>query len=72
MPWDIKRETVFGNIVVVEWYFKCDYKDNMDGFDKGTKAEFDFVMKICDGNSVEGKVIISVGRIMHKGLIIEK
>ena len=55
LPWDIKRETVFGNIVVVEWYFKCDYEDNMDGFDKGTKAEFDFVMKICDLREIQLK-----------------
>lgn len=55
LPWDIKRETVFRNIVVVEWYFKCDYEDNMDGFDKGTKAEFDFVMKICDLREIQLK-----------------
>ena len=55
LQWDIKRVMVAGNTAVVEWYFKCDYEDNMDGFDKGTKAEFDFVMKICDLREIQLK-----------------
>lgn len=33
---------------VVEWYFKCDYEGNVDGFDGVTIAEFNEDMKICD------------------------
>ena len=39
LQWEIKRVIVTGNTVVVEWYFKCDYEGNVDGFDGVTIAE---------------------------------
>ena len=37
-----------GLFYAVEWYFKCDYEGNVDGFDGVTIAEFNEDMKICD------------------------
>lgn len=48
LQWNIKRVIVSENTAVVEWYFKCDYEGNVDGFDGVTIAEFDADMKICD------------------------
>lgn len=53
LQWDIKRVIVSGNIAVVEWYFKCDYEGNVDGFNGVTIAEFNADMKI--GNLKEFK-----------------
>ena len=55
LQWDIKRVMVAGNIAVVEWYFKCDYEGNVDGFDGVTIAEFDEDMKICDLKEFQSK-----------------
>ena len=49
LQWDIKRVMVAGNTAVVEWYFKCDYEGNLDGFDGVTIAEFDADMNIYEG-----------------------
>ncbi len=46
LEWSIKRFIQQNNILVVEWYFKCDYDNNIDGFDGVTIAEFDNQMKI--------------------------
>ena len=48
LQWNIKRVIGSENTAVVEWYFKCDYEGNVDGFDGVTIAEFDADMKICD------------------------
>lgn len=40
----------------MEWYFKCDYDKNIDGFDGVTIADFDGDMKIvklCEFQSKE-------------------
>ena len=55
LQWDIKHVIVSGNIAVVEWYFKCDYEGNVDGFDGVTIAEFDADMKICDLKEFQSK-----------------
>ena len=55
LQWDIKRVIVSGNTVVVEWYFKCDYEGNVDGFDGVTIAEFNEDMKICDLKEFQSK-----------------
>lgn len=39
----------------LEWYFKCDYEGNVDGFDGVTIAEFDANMKICDLKEFQSK-----------------
>lgn len=46
LEWSIKRIIQQNNILVVEWYFKCDYDNNIDGFDGVTIAEFNSQMKI--------------------------
>lgn len=33
MEWNIKQFIHQDNVVAVEWYFKCDYENNVDGFD---------------------------------------
>ena len=55
MQWNIKRALVSGNTAVVEWYFKCDYEGNVDGFDGVTIAEFGADMKICDLKEFQSK-----------------
>ncbi len=37
----IKHVIVFENITIVEWYFKCDYEDDIDIFDGVTISIFD-------------------------------
>lgn len=46
LQWDIKRINCIGNTVVVEWFFKCDYMSNVEGFDGVTVAELGDDMKI--------------------------
>ena len=55
LQWNIKRVIVSENIVVVEWYFKCDYEGNVDGFDGVTIAEFDADMKIFELKEFQSK-----------------
>lgn len=56
LEWRIKRIIQQNNTIVVEWYFKCDYDKNIDGFDGVTIADFDGDMKIvklCEFQSKE-------------------
>ena len=46
---------VSGNTAVVEWFFQCDYEENVDGFDGVTIAEFDAKMKICELKEFQSK-----------------
>lgn len=39
----------------MEWYFKCDYEGNVDGFDGVTIAESDGDMKICGLKEFQSK-----------------
>lgn len=55
MQRDIKRVIISGNTAVVEWYFKCDYAGNEDGFDGVPIAEFDEHMKIYDLKEFQSK-----------------
>lgn len=55
LQWDIKRVVVSGNTAVVEWYFRCDYEGNADGFDGVTIAEIDADMKICSLKEFQSK-----------------
>ena len=55
LQWDVKRVVVSGNTAVVEWYFKCEYEGNVDGFDGVTIAEFDADMKICELKEFQSK-----------------
>lgn len=40
LRWDIKEFMHDGMITVVEWYFECDYDNNLDGFDGVSIIEF--------------------------------
>ncbi len=42
----MKRFVSQGNTTVVEWYFKCDYNNVIDGFDGVSMIDFDGNQKI--------------------------
>lgn len=46
LEWTIKRILQQNQTVIAEWYFKCSYDGNVDGFDGVTIADFDGDMKI--------------------------
>ncbi|WP_312430455.1 nuclear transport factor 2 family protein [Lacrimispora sp.] len=46
LEWSIKRFVPEGNTIVVEWYFKCDYNNVIDGFDGVSMIDFDDHRKI--------------------------
>lgn len=41
LQWDIKNVMESGNTSCVEWYFRCEYDGNTDGFDGVSWVEFD-------------------------------
>lgn len=54
LEWTVKRTMEHENVVVVEWYFKCNYDGVMDGFDGVTIAEFDHdekISRLCEYQS---------------------
>ncbi len=46
LEWSIKRFVSEGNTTVVEWYFKCNYNNVIDGFDGVSMIDFDGNQKI--------------------------
>ena len=46
LEWTIKRTVTHDKTLVAEWYFKCDYEGNIDGFDGVTIADFNDEGKI--------------------------
>ena len=46
LEWTIKRSIEKDNTIVVEWFFKCEFEGNIDGFDGVTIADFDKEGKI--------------------------
>lgn len=55
LQWDIKDVIEQGNKVTVEWYFKCEYEGNTDGFDGVTIAKFDNNRKIYELKEFQSK-----------------
>ena len=55
LQWNIKRVIVSEITVVVEWYFRCNYDSNVDGFNGVTIAEFDADRKIFDLKEFQSK-----------------
>ena len=54
LEWNIKRMDSIGKTVYAEWYFKCEYEGNIDGFDGVTIADFDDdgrIVKLCEFQS---------------------
>ena len=46
LQWDIRNTIESGSTLCVEWYFRCEYDGNMDGFDGVSWIEFDDCGKI--------------------------
>lgn len=46
LEWSIKRFVSERNTTVVEWYFKCNYNNAVDGFDGISMIDFDDNKKI--------------------------
>ena len=41
LEWTIKQTIEHKQTIIAEWYFKCSYEGNIDGFDGVTIADFD-------------------------------
>lgn len=48
LEWRMKRCVSQNDLFVAEWYFKCEYEGNIDGFDGVTIAVFDEKGQICN------------------------
>lgn len=48
LQWDIKSFFHVGDIVICEWYFKCECGGNVDGFDGVSIVKFDDADKIIN------------------------
>ncbi len=46
LQWDIRNVIESGSTLCVEWYFRCEYDGNVDGFDGVSWIEFDDCGKI--------------------------
>lgn len=55
LQWNIKQFIEQGNMIVVEWFFECDYQGNKDGFDGVTIAMFDDNNQICNLKEFQSK-----------------
>lgn len=55
LEWSVKRIIQQENSIVVEWFFKCDYDNVVDGFDGVTIADFDGQMKISKLSEFQSK-----------------
>ena len=55
LEWTIKRMIEKENTIIVEWYFKCDYRNKVSGFDGVTIADFDEEGKIMNLSEFESK-----------------
>ena len=54
LEWTIKRSIEKENTIVVEWFFKCEYEGNIDGFDGVTIADFNKegkIKRLCEFQS---------------------
>jgi len=55
LEWNIKRFFVYNNIVVVEWFFKCEYDKNTGSFDGVSIIEFNENNKILSVQEFQSK-----------------
>jgi hypothetical protein len=55
LKWDIKRFIGNKNIIVVEWFFECEYNKNISSFDGVSIIEFDEDNKIILVKEFESK-----------------
>lgn len=55
LEWSIKQFVQQQEVVAVEWYFKCDYENNMDGFDGVSLITFNKEDKITSVKEFQSK-----------------
>lgn len=53
--WDIKNVYQDNDVYVVEWYFECDYNNNIDGFNGVSLIEFNKEEKIMSIKEFQSK-----------------
>jgi len=56
IAWDIKQFIHEGNVVAVEWYFKCEYDTNIGEFDGVSLIEFNDVNRIVNLKEFQSKI----------------
>lgn len=55
LTWEIKKFIHQGLFTVVEWYFECDYNNEISGFDGVSIIEFNKNMKIINLKEFQSK-----------------
>lgn len=55
LEWTIKQTIEHNKTIIAEWYFKCNYEGNTDGFDGVTIADFDDNGKIVSLREFQSK-----------------
>ena len=55
LKWEIKKFIHQGLFTVVEWYFECDYNNEISGFDGVSIIEFNKNMKIINLKEFQSK-----------------
>lgn len=55
LKWDIQRTFDAGDTVIVQWFFECDYENNIDGFNGVSLIEFDSQGLIASVNEYYAK-----------------
>ena len=55
LKWEIKKFIHQGVFTVVEWYFECDYNNEISGFDGVSIIEFNKNMKIINLKEFQSK-----------------
>lgn len=55
LQWDIKKTYSFDNSCVAEWYFKCKFEGNIEGFDGVSIIEFNEHEKIISVKEFQSK-----------------
>lgn len=55
LNWEIRQITIADRTAFVEWFFRCDYEGNIDGFDGVTIARFNDQMKIYELKEFQSK-----------------
>ncbi len=58
LVWDIKEHVVYDNILVCQWYFECEYKGKVDGFNGVSWITFSEEDRIIELKEYQSKVPI--------------
>jgi hypothetical protein len=57
LEWSIKQFIHQNNLTVVEWYFQCDYENNVDGFDGVSLITFNEQNQITSVKEFQSKAV---------------